>query len=58
MEVVEGGLNNLLWDLMLYRHAMQWVVDALRDLSEAPSMNNETRGRGRKTNEGMKKTNN
>jgi len=36
-EVVEGGLNNLLWDLVLHRHAMQWVVDALWDLDRVPS---------------------
>jgi putative transposase len=36
-EVVEGNPNDLLWDLMLYRHAMQRVVDALWDLDEIPS---------------------
>jgi putative transposase len=36
-EVVEGDLNDLLWDLTLYRHAMQRVVDALWDLDRVPS---------------------
>jgi putative transposase len=36
-EVVEGGLNNLLWDLVLHRHVMQWVVDALWDLDKIPN---------------------
>jgi transposase, IS605 OrfB family, central region len=36
-EVVEGNPNDLLWDLTLYRHAMQRVVDTLWDLDEIPS---------------------
>jgi putative transposase len=36
-EVVDGNLNDLLWDLTLYRHAMQWVVDALWDLDKIPN---------------------
>jgi len=28
-EVVEGSINDLLWDLAIYRYAMQMVVDAL-----------------------------
>jgi putative transposase len=36
-EVVEGNLNDLLWDLMLYRYAMQRVVDALWDLDRIPN---------------------
>jgi len=36
-EVVEGGLNNLLWDLVLHRHAMQRIVDALWDLDRVPN---------------------
>ena len=31
-EIVEGSVNDLLWDLAIYRHAMQRVVDALWDL--------------------------
>ncbi|MFZ8783680.1 MAG: RNA-guided endonuclease TnpB family protein, partial [Desulfurococcaceae archaeon] len=36
-EVVEGSINDLLWDLAIYRHAMQRVVDALWDLDRVPS---------------------
>jgi putative transposase len=36
-EVVEGSLSDLLWDLLLYRHAVQRVVDALWDLDRVPS---------------------
>jgi putative transposase len=36
-EVVEGNLSDLLWDLLLYRHAMQRVVNALWDLDRIPS---------------------
>jgi putative transposase len=36
-EVAEGNLNDLLWDLLLYRYAMQRVVDALWDLDRVPS---------------------
>ena len=36
VEVVEGDVNELLWDLALYRHAMQRVVDALWDLDKIP----------------------
>jgi hypothetical protein len=37
VEVVDGNLSDLLWDLVLHRHAMQWVVDALWDLDEVPN---------------------
>jgi putative transposase len=36
-EVIEGNLNNQLWDLLLYRCAMQIVVDALWDLDRVPN---------------------
>jgi len=36
-EVVEGSINDLLWDLAIYRYAMQRVVDALWDLDKVPS---------------------
>jgi putative transposase len=36
-EVVEGSINDLLWDLLLYRYAMQRVVDALWDLDRIPN---------------------
>jgi putative transposase len=36
-EVIEGNLSDLLWDLLLYRYAMQRVVDALWDLDKVPS---------------------
>jgi putative transposase len=36
-EVVEGSVNDLLWDLLLYRYAMQRVVDALWDLDRIPN---------------------
>jgi putative transposase len=36
-EVIEGSISDLLWDLLLYRHAMQRVVDALWDLGRVPS---------------------
>jgi putative transposase len=36
-EVVEGSINDLLWDLMLYRYAMQRIVDALWDLDRIPN---------------------
>ncbi len=35
-EVVGGELNELLWDLVLYRHAMQRVIDALWELDRIP----------------------
>ena len=37
VEVIDGGLNDLLWDLVLYRYAMQRVVDALWDLDKLPN---------------------
>jgi putative transposase len=37
VEVVDGNLNDLLWDLTLYRHAMQKVVDALWGLDKIPN---------------------
>jgi putative transposase len=36
-EVVEGNLNDLLWDLAIYRYVMQRVVDALWDLDRIPN---------------------
>ena len=36
-EIVEGSINDLLWDLMLYRYAMQRVVNALWELDKVPS---------------------
>jgi putative transposase len=36
-EVVEGNLNDLLWDLAIYRYAMQRIVDALWDLDRIPN---------------------
>jgi putative transposase len=36
-EVVEGNLSDLLWNLMLYKYAMQRVVDALWELDKVPS---------------------
>jgi len=36
-EVIGGSLNDLLWNLAIYRHAMQRVVDALWDLDKVPS---------------------
>ncbi|WP_054848952.1 hypothetical protein [Vulcanisaeta sp. JCM 14467] len=35
-EVVEGSINDLLWDLAIHRHALQRVVDALWELDELP----------------------
>jgi len=35
-EVIEGSINDLLWDLLLYKHAVQMVVDALWDLDRIP----------------------
>mgnify|MGYP001773003934 CR=1 FL=1 len=35
-EVVEGDTSDLLWDLVIYRHALQRVVDALWDLDKIP----------------------
>ena len=35
-EVVEGDVNDLLWDLAIYRYALQRVVDALWDLDKIP----------------------
>jgi putative transposase len=36
-EVIEGNPNDLLWDLALYKYAMQRVVDALWGLDEIPN---------------------
>ena len=36
VEVIEGSINDLLWDLLLYKHAVQMVVDALWDLDRIP----------------------
>jgi putative transposase len=36
-EVVEGSINDLLWDSMLYRYAMQRIVDTLWDLNKIPN---------------------
>ncbi len=35
-EVVEGDINNLLWDLAVHRYALQRVVDALWELDGIP----------------------
>jgi len=35
-EVVEGDIGDLLWDLVIYRYALQRVVDALWDLDAIP----------------------
>jgi len=35
-EVVDGDIGDLLWDLVVYRHALQIVVDALWDLDAIP----------------------
>ena len=35
-EVVEGDVSDLLWDLTIYRHALQRAVDALWDLDKLP----------------------
>ncbi|MEM0035402.1 MAG: RNA-guided endonuclease TnpB family protein [Desulfurococcus sp.] len=35
-EVVDGDINDLLWDLAVHRHALQKVVDALWDLDKLP----------------------
>jgi len=35
-EVTEGDIGDLLWDLAVYRHALQRVVDALWDLDTSP----------------------
>jgi hypothetical protein len=35
-EVVESDLNDPLWDLAIYKHALQRVVDALWDLNKLP----------------------
>ena len=36
VEVVEGSINDLLWDLAIHRHAMRKVVDALWELDKLP----------------------
>ena len=36
-EVVDGNVRDLLWDLTVYKHALQRVVDALWDLDKIPS---------------------
>jgi len=35
-EIVEGDLRELLWDLAVYKYALQRVVDALWDLGTIP----------------------
>ena len=35
-EVIDGNVNDLLWDLAIHRYALQKVVDALWDLDELP----------------------
>ena len=37
-EVVEGSLSDLLWDMNVYRYALQKVVDALWELDRLPSI--------------------
>ena len=36
-EVVEGNLNDLLWDLAIYRYVMQRVIDVLWELDKVPN---------------------
>jgi putative transposase len=36
-EVIEGWLNDLLWDLTIYKYALQRVIDALWELDETPT---------------------
>ena len=35
-EVVDGDINDLLWDLTIHGRALQKAIDALRDLDEFP----------------------
>jgi len=35
-EIVEGDLEDLLWDLVIYRYVLQRIIDALWDLGEIP----------------------
>jgi len=35
-EVVEGNIEDLLWDLVIYRYVLQRVIDALWDLDTVP----------------------
>jgi len=35
-EVIEGDIEGLLWDLMIYRYVLQRVIDVLWDLGEIP----------------------
>jgi hypothetical protein len=37
VEVVEGSINDLLWDSMLYRYAVQRIVDTLWNLNKIPN---------------------
>ncbi len=37
-EVVEGEVNDLLWDLAVHRYALQRVIDALWDLDKYSTM--------------------
>ena len=37
VEIVEGSINDLLWNLAIYRYAMQMVIDALWDLDKVLS---------------------
>ncbi len=36
--LVDGDLNDLLWDMYVYRYALQKVVDALWELDKTPSL--------------------
>jgi len=35
-EIIEGDIGDLLWDLAVYRYALQRVIDILWDLGEIP----------------------
>ncbi|RLG87619.1 MAG: transposase [Thermoprotei archaeon] len=36
VEVIEGGVNDLLWDLAIHRYVLQRVIDALWELNKLP----------------------
>jgi len=40
-EVVEGDIRDLLWDLTIYRYALQRVVDTLWDLEKLRDLFND-----------------
>ena len=37
-KVIEGNVNDLLWDLAIHRHALQKVINALWELDKLPKM--------------------